>query len=98
MDEKEEKEEKEEPQILPANLLRILLQATLPSFAPVPPSDNEIPAWLFELGSDSDSEPLYHRAEEEAEEEEETEGPPLKKSKLNIPEIDYNFIELFYCI
>jgi hypothetical protein len=93
MDEKEEKEEKEDPHVLPANLLRIILQATLPSFSPVPPSDNEIPSWLFELGSESDSEPLYHREEEE-EAEAEAEGPPLKKSKLNIPEIDYNFIEL----
>ena len=106
-EEKDEKEEKEEPHILPTDLLRILLQATLPSFAPVPPSDNEIPAWLFEVGSESDSdfEPLYHRTDEEIEEipqetddpypvENEEEGPPLKKAKPNIPEIDYNFIEL----
>jgi hypothetical protein len=102
-EEKEEKEEKEEPRILPTDLLRILLQATLPTFqfAPVHPSDNEIPAWLFEVGSESDSEPLYHRTEEtdelpkeEIEEPEGPEEPPFKRSKPNIPEIDYNFIEL----
>ena len=96
-EEKEEKEETEEPRVLPTDLLRILLQATLPSFAP---SDNEIPAWLFEVGSESDSdfEPLYHRTDElpheEIEEPEEPEEPPLKRTKPNIPEIDYNFIEL----
>lgn len=100
MDEKEEKEEKEDPHVLPANLLHMLLQATLPSFSPAHPSDSEIPSWLFELGSESDSEPLYHRTEEEIEDQEEIEaeadeeGPPLKRTKLNIPEIDYHFIEL----
>jgi hypothetical protein len=118
-DEKDEIEEKEEREpIIPANLLRILLHASLSTFqmAPVQPPNDEIPSWLFEIGSESEpnSEVLYNRTqenmpienvEEEVEEEEEeeeedpcsvfqTEGPPPKKSKPNIPEIDYNFIEL----
>ena len=103
-EEKEENDEKEEPRTLSTDLLRILLQATLPSLQ-FAHSDNDIPAWLFELGSESDSEsdsePLYHRTEEEdpcpdspCPVENGTEGPPLKKTKPNIPEIDYNFIQL----
>lgn len=94
-EEKEEKEEKEEPRMLPADLLRILLHATLPSLQLSPAhSSDEIPAWLFEVGSESDSEPLYHRTEEEIEEPSQEEEPPYKRVRHNIPEIDYNFIEL----